>query len=113
VLPLDQLLEKENIEDAFIKIDVEGGELAVVEGLNKSLTTRSLIIGMEYLAGQNNNGTHREAAEALYKARYKSYIINNEGVLVHCPDIPAWLKESGIDSENVIFDLHSHAESLF
>ena len=103
VIPLDHLFDKNKIEKAFIKIDVEGGELSVIEGLSKSLMKQELTIIMEYLSAKNNNGTHREAGQALKAAGYVSYVINEDGSLQKCDDIEERLKEMRLDSDNVVF----------
>lgn len=101
-LVLDQLLEDEKISKAVIKIDAEGGELSVLRGLERSLEHASLTIVMEFLIGGGSDSPHQQSLEYIQSKGYSVYIINADGALESASDPTAFLKQRGIDSDNVV-----------
>ncbi|MEO5906133.1 MAG: FkbM family methyltransferase [Saprospiraceae bacterium] len=103
VMVLDDLINREKIERAFIKIDVEGGESSVLKGLQKSLAEKDLLIAMEYLVSDQQINSHAMAANMLKKAGYQSCQIDANGKLIPVDDIDEYLKEKKLGSDNVVF----------
>jgi FkbM family methyltransferase len=100
---MDDLFKEENIENAFVKIDVEGGEASVIEGMTRSLSENSLVIMMEYLLSKNVASPHALATRKLNDLGYQPFSINAEGTLVPVGDIPAYLHLKMMDSDNIVF----------
>lgn len=101
-LVLDDLIRDEQINKALIKIDAEGGELSVLRGLDWSLDHASLIIVMEYLIAGGPDSPHQQSLDYLKSKGYSIHIINAEGELEAVSDPTAFLKQRGIDSDNVV-----------
>ncbi|MDQ3016769.1 MAG: FkbM family methyltransferase [Bacteroidota bacterium] len=103
VIMLDDLIEAQNINKAFIKIDVEGGEPAVLKGLKRSLLSCDLTIAMEYLSNKGDDTNHAIAADILSNAGYESYAIEDDGQLKLLKNIDHYLQERKITSDNIVF----------
>jgi FkbM family methyltransferase len=103
VIVLDDLIRDEKIEKAFIKIDVEGGELSVIKGLHHSLSNKELLIAMEYLASDMEDNPHALAANMLKGAGYQANQMDADGKLIPLDDINHYLKEKKLESDNVVF----------
>lgn len=102
-LQLSRFLEEAAITPNLIKIDVEGGEAAVIEGALPFLHKHPVPIVMEYLNPERGNTPHREAARDLLNAGYTPHAIQQDGSLLPLPDIENWYMEQGIDSDNIVF----------
>lgn len=102
-ITLDELLTREAFEPFFIKIDVEGAEDQVMEGGFHTLQQVKPIIAMEYLAGKYSGEGHKRAVSLLLQAGYQAHCINATGELIPLTDIPAYLRQHNLDSDNVIF----------
>ena len=100
---IDELLTIKNITKAVIKIDVEGGEPEVVEGLNESLSHNELIIIMEYLKSGQNNSPHNKAVQLLNSKGYSTYVIEDSGILSPVEDIDLYMANSDKQSDNIVF----------
>ncbi|WP_282775631.1 FkbM family methyltransferase [Phaeodactylibacter xiamenensis] len=100
---LSRFLEEAAITPNLIKIDVEGGEAAVIEGALPFLHKHPVPIVMEYLNPERGNTPHREAARDLLNAGYTPHAIQQSGSLLPLPDIENWYMEQGIDSDNIVF----------
>ena len=46
---LDKLIKKQTLNNSFVKIDTEGSEILVLKGMNKTLNSKNLVIGVEQL----------------------------------------------------------------
>lgn len=100
---MDQVLETYRLSPAFIKIDVEGAEDLVIEGLSEWLERRPpAAVAMEYLAGRETD-TYRKATTMLASFGWQAFSITASGNLCPCPDIEAYLGLSELDSDNIIF----------
>ncbi|MCR9102861.1 MAG: FkbM family methyltransferase [bacterium] len=100
---LSSFLEEAGVTPNLIKIDVEGGEAAVIQGVLPFLHQNPVTIVMEYLNPERGNTPHREAANYLLGAGYTPHAIQQDGGLLLLPDIEDWYTEQGIDSENIVF----------
>ncbi len=92
-----------DFKPTMIKIDVEGAELKVIEGGMDFFRNHSPVIAMEYLAPARGNTEHRKALELLRQTGYRTYILDQEGVLQSTADIEQHLEKSGLESDNIIF----------
>ena len=93
-----------NGEDVdMIKIDVEGGELGVLSGLEEYLVDHNPIIIIEYLSADRSNQSHVLAAKYLIDKGYLSHIINEKGEVKSCDDLTKYMKREGMDSDNIVF----------
>lgn len=100
---LDNLLYKENIYPDIIKIDVEGAENKVVEGLSKYLAANSTSLVMEYLSQERGNREHQEAEHKLKSIGYSSFAIASSGHLIKIESIATYLKDNNLESDNIVF----------
>ena len=103
IIMLDELINREGIKSAVIKIDVEGGEASVLRGLQSALKEKKLTIAMEYLLPVGDSRLHHNAADILYENQYKSFAISPDGSLKPVDDIDRHLESSGLSSDNIIF----------
>ncbi len=103
VILLDSLITEHGIQKAFIKIDVEGGETAVLRGMTRSLAECDLTIAMEYLSNTTEFASHANAVEILKSFGYQSYAIDRNGGLQSTANIDQYLVENNLGSDNVVF----------
>lgn len=102
-MTLDTFCEQYAFQPAFLKIDVEGAEDKVIAGMLKFLSVHRPVIIMEYLAESRLNEAHQLAASKLRKWGFSSQRIKADGHLESCSDIEAYLQQSGLDSDNIVF----------
>jgi len=88
---------------AIIKIDVEGGELGVIEGGQRLFKQESPVIVMEYLEPNRNNEPHRKALSSLTEIGYLPYVMQKDGSLVQTNDIEHHLSVNDLESDNIVF----------
>ena len=100
---IDDILVNTKFEPNFIKIDVEGGELKVIEGGKNYLMSHAPILMMEYLAPDRNNQPHSQALQLLLSMNYQPHIIQNNGELHLTNDIDNYLSDSKLESDNIVF----------
>ncbi len=100
---LDDFLLSRSINPKIIKIDVEGAELKVINGLGKYLSESSPMIAMEYLSQERGNKEHQQAAAKLHALGYLSFVIDSNGHLKQIEKISAYLKEMTLESDNIVF----------
>lgn len=74
---VDSYCKEHNLIPSFLKIDVEGAELAVVRGAHEILDTHHPIVALE--VWNQNNVEHGEAANLLIEMGYTSYRILGDG----------------------------------
>lgn len=103
MIVLDDLITANQINKAIIKIDVEGGELSVIKGLASSLQQRDLTIVMEYLISEDLSSPHHLAVGLMIDLGYHAHAIDREGNLVGMVVIDQYLKDAGLDSDNLVF----------
>ena len=100
---LDDVVERDNLQPAIIKIDVEGAELKVIRGAAGTLRHQRPLVVMEYLAPARHNTAHRQAAALLNELGYASYAPAPDGQLDPCADLDAYLVQYDIESANFVF----------
>jgi hypothetical protein len=87
----------------LVKIDAEGGELVVLNGMVESLQQRNVMVVMEYLFSTNTDTPHRVALELMANYGYQVHVIDIDGQLNVVPDVDVYLKQKGLDSDNLVF----------
>lgn len=102
-IQLSDFLKKEAVVPHLIKIDVEGGEAAVIKGALVFLKEQPTTIVMEYLNPERGNLPHQEAARHLLDIGYTPNAIGDNGTLMPLKDIEAWFVQQAIDSDNIVF----------
>lgn len=100
---LDDFLSSERISPKIIKIDVEGAENQVINGLKNHLGAHAPFIVMEYLSDDRGNQEHREAEQKLNALGYQSYIIDPSGNLKQARSITQYLEQNHLESDNIVF----------
>lgn len=104
-ITMDELWSNHSLEKAptFIKMDVEGGELAAIQGGEVVLQKYSPKIIMEYLAPERDNKAHMKAVGLLRSWGYQSYRIRSSGNIKAIVDLNAYLAKENLDSDNILF----------
>ena len=100
---LDKLIIDQNITPAIIKIDVEGSEKSVLNGMKNFLSDHRPIVVMEYLLSRNHENPHHQAASFLKSLGFHSYSIATDGKLNEADDIEHYMQEHKMDSDNIVF----------
>lgn len=100
---IDTLFLEQGIIPQFIKIDVEGAELQVIEGGQQLFQQQAPIVVMEYLEPKRKNETHQQALALMKTWGYSSYLINEEGQLTPIDNLEEHLLKHKLESENVVF----------
>ena len=100
---LDDIVQRDHLQPAIIKIDVEGAELKVIRGAADTLRRLRPLVVMEYLAPDRHNTAHREAAALLRELGYVSFAPAPDGQLEPCADLDGYLTRHGIESANFAF----------
>ena len=100
---LDDILSQNNLTPKMIKIDVEGAELKVINGMKKHIKKERPIIVMEYLSNNRNNDIHIQAERYLLSENYISHLIDKSGHLLKAQNISQYLTENNMESDNVVF----------
>ncbi len=100
---LDDFLLDEKVYPKIIKIDVEGAENKVINGLGNYLSKNSPFIAMEYLSNERGNKEHQEAENRLNSLGYSSFVIDKLGNLKKITSISKYLDENKLESDNIVF----------
>jgi len=100
----DLLLQHPTFSPTIIKIDVEGAELSVLQGMTNCISTHTSMLIVEFVCNEQNK-TNFDKIENLLQAKgLKPYCINGTGELeLLKKDIYSWMCEHKIDSENFVF----------
>lgn len=100
---LDEFITANRIDPKVIKIDVEGAEYRVINGLSHFLLEKSPLIVMEYLSQARGNKEHQEAEAKLNALGYLSFAIDDKGALHPLESVPSYLEERKLESDNIVF----------
>ncbi|KXK37448.1 MAG: FkbM family methyltransferase [Bacteroidetes bacterium OLB9] len=106
---LDKFLLDETVYPKIIKIDVEGAENKVINGLKNYLSENSPFIVMEYLSDQRGNEVHQKAENKLNSLGYFSFVIDKSGNLRKIDFISKYLEENNLESDNIVFSKKENA----
>ena len=96
-------LEEQRLKPSWIKIDVEGAEWEVLQGLGPYLQKQDITLSLEYLVDSSQAGAYQKAHDQLIQWGYTCYWINEEGELEPCEQPADFLSLRGLDSDNLIF----------
>lgn len=100
----DLLLEYPMFIPSIIKIDVEGAELSVIQGMTNFISTHKPMLIVEFVCKEENKTNFGEIENLLQAKGLKPYCINGTGQLeLLKKDIYSWMCEHKIDSENFVF----------
>ena len=100
---LGNFLIEEGINPKIIKIDVEGAEFKVINGLKTYLLNKSPFIVMEYLSDNRGNEEHKKAEKLLSSLKFHPFIINTEGELEEVESISQSILNRSLESDNIVF----------
>ena len=100
---LDDFLSDEKLNPKIIKIDVEGAEFKVIKGAKKRLENDSPMVVLEYLSDERGNKAHVEAEGLLKSLGFQSFVIDGFGKLQPVNSIPSFIKDNGLESDNIVF----------
>lgn len=100
---LGDFLRKNEIVPKVIKIDVEGAEFKVVDGLKRYLAVHSPLVVLEYLSDERGNEPHVRAEKLLESLEYLPHTIDGSGRLSSVENISGYLQTTGLESDNVVF----------
>jgi len=100
---LDDFLNDKELNPKIIKIDVEGAEFKVIKGAEKFLQKNAPSIVLEYLSDERGNKAHVEAERLLKSLGFQTYIIDSFGKLQKVESVPSYIKENGMESDNIVF----------
>lgn len=99
----DDVLTAAGITNATVKIDAEGGELSVLRGLAGYLEHYPMVVIMEYLLADRAVSSHDQAVAYLLSLGYRTYAIDQNGYPVGIDDIRVYMKDHGLESDNLVF----------
>lgn len=102
-LQLSAFLQQEGAAPDLIKIDVEGGEAAVIQGALPWLEQHPATVVIEYLSPERSNQPHQEAARLLLSIGYTPAVIQADGSLLPLKDIEQWFAQHNVESDNIVF----------
>ncbi len=100
---LDAFLHDTKLYPKIIKIDVEGAELRVINGLRNYLSKNSPFLVMEYLSKERGNEGHKRAENILRSLGYFSFTIDKSGDLKKLDSISEYLDDKKLESDNIVF----------
>lgn len=100
---LDSFCANAGVVPRFIKIDVEGAEHKVLSGGEHVLTSNPVYLSIEFLADSNSDDNYSKATSFLTSRGYRIYAIDQRGFLKQIYNIPEYMKEKNLDSDNIIF----------
>ncbi|MEJ8840766.1 FkbM family methyltransferase [Lacibacter sp. H375] len=100
---LDQLIEERRYKPSMIKIDVEGGELNVINGLVNYIAANNCVLIMEYLSEARKNEPHQKAVTLLQQSGFTAFAITEDGSVKKLDDVNAYVASLQSESENIVF----------
>lgn len=99
---LDDFFAEGKMNPQIIKVDVEGAEPQVLQGLEQFLQKNSPVVVMEYLLSNSQNEAHRQAVAFAQAIGYQIFRIKKSGELEPCMDVEVAMEELGLDSDNIV-----------
>jgi FkbM family methyltransferase len=103
-ITLDEALTGLDIpEDLMIKVDVEGGEPAVLRGMMNILTRYRVTLAMEYLLAGEPDNPHDRAVDHLHRLGYATFAIRPDGTLDPIANARTYMQRQGLLSDNLVF----------
>ncbi|MEM1219891.1 MAG: FkbM family methyltransferase [Bacteroidota bacterium] len=102
-IALASWLEEQQLQPSWIKIDVEGAEWEVLQGLGPYLQRHAVTLSLEYVVDSSQASAYQKSFEQLTAWGYDCYWINEQGALEICDQPGDFLSLRGLDSDNLIF----------
>lgn len=99
---IDDFLKEIDCAPQFIKIDVEGAESLVINGLSSFIKEHSPVFMMEVLPEERGNASHIQAINTLNTIGYVAYSINEIGQLEAVSNVGDYIKSNNLDSDNIV-----------
>ncbi len=100
----DDFIAQQSIAPHMIKIDVEGAEARVIDGLTNTLTMQTPIVIMEFINSSKNNSAHVQAAQQLLQHGYFCYQIDADSKPLRIEsDLNTYMAVKSYDSDNLVF----------
>ena len=100
---LDDFFNEKKIHPKIVKIDVEGAEFKVINGLKEFLQINNPFIIIEYLSDERGNKEHIRAEQLLKSFGFQAYVIDGLGELQTVNSISDYIQNKKIDSDNIVF----------
>lgn len=100
---IDHFVNLHNVQPDLIKVDVEGAEYEVLNGMPNILEKVSPTLVMEFSAEVSKNEAHWKAYQLLQSFQYKPFAILKDGELRAIPDLKAYLDQLNMESDNIVF----------
>lgn len=100
---LDSLVSNGEMRPQMIKIDVEGGESEVLNGMSHLLSNYNLTVILEYVYTEENQKNYLASSKLLKKHGYVPHAINENGKLQLLQDASSYMRQNDYDSENIVF----------
>ncbi|MGB0886101.1 MAG: FkbM family methyltransferase [Chitinophagales bacterium] len=100
--------ELKNLDIDIIKIDVEGAEFEVVEGMKRILENKKVkFIVLEFLDFSLKTSPHLQAAEYLIKHNFMPFAITKDGFLESIKEnnFAVYLEKIRLKSDNIVFKI--------
>ncbi len=107
---LDDFLSDEKVYPKIFKIDVEGAENKVINGLSNYLTKNAPFVVIEYLSEERGNKEHQEAVNKLNSMGYFSFVIDKTGKLRKLESASKYLEGNNLESDNIVFSKNKNAK---
>lgn len=99
----DELIESKGYKPSLIKIDVEGGEYGVIQGLVRYLGANDCLVMMEYLSEARKNEAHKKAVALLKQLGYSAFAISDNAEAVAVDEVDVFIDRMKSKSENIVF----------
>jgi FkbM family methyltransferase len=100
----DDFLSEISMIPNFIKIDVEGAEDKVINGLVKTLKTNNPIVIMEFCSSVRNNTNHINADCILKNLGYVPHCINKLGKIeLILSETKDYVDNLNLESDNIVY----------
>ena len=99
---VDKLVRDYRIKPDLIKIDTEGSEANIIQGMRETLSGQRPVISMEILS-PDPRGIYSDARLILEQNGYEMNGIDQHGGLFQIEDLDAHFLHSGLTSDNFVF----------
>lgn len=103
-MPGDLIVDKYQINPSIIKIDVEGAEHQIIEGLHNFLLENKPVVVMEFVESKRHNANHELADKQLKEMGYSAFcILADGGVAQLTVDTGEYVNNTGLESDNIVY----------
>lgn len=105
-ITVDRFCQEHKISPDVIKVDVEGAELEVLQGMRRTMEQSSPAIVLEFPTASIKNKKHWMAHELLLTFGYKPYKISAAGEAIDLTDLSTYLHQLQLESDNIVYQKH-------